>query len=85
MVKNMSTENYTQQNSKIRRWVQKSAPSAVLIIAFVMLIVGIVSLATGSMVLSKLMIYAVLLSMLVCLTLGILNKFLITKEREIRA
>ena len=81
----MRKENNTEQFSTLRRWVRKGSPTTVLVIAFVMFVVGVVSLASGSMVLSKFMVYAVLLSMIVCLALGILHNALRPKEHEVPA
>jgi len=50
--------------------------------AFVMLVAGVVALASGSMILAKIMVYVVLVSMLCCVVLGLLNRSAKTKGQD---
>jgi len=78
----MSTVHMQDRPLNIFQRVSKSSPRSILVMAFVMLVAGVVALASGSMVLAKIMVYVVLVSMLCCVVLGLLNRSAKTKGQD---
>ncbi len=70
----MNTLHILERPSNILQRVRKSSPRSILVMAFVMLCVGFLALVIGSIVLSKIMMYLVLFSMVTCVVLGFVNK-----------
>ncbi len=70
----MNTLHILERPSNILQRVRKSSPRTILVMAFVMLCVGVLALVIDSIVLSKIMVYLVLFSMVSCLVLGIVNR-----------
>lgn len=77
----MNTLDLHERPLNILQRVRKSSPLFILVMAFFMLCVGVLALVIGSMVLSKIMMYLVLFSMVSCVVLGIVNrKSVVPKE-----
>lgn len=78
----MDTITTSNRSMDILHWIRKRSARSVLLLSFLSLMVGVVTLVIGSTVISKIIFFVVLFLMFCSLTLGLINMLLARRRNK---